>query len=335
MRSKGYDIKFFSNQSENFFSSEILFINSNVFRPLWKPSTKDMIFQYLDKARKASAKIFWFDTTDSTWCTQFEVLPYVDVFLKGQVFANLDDYLVKYRTGRIFTDYFSKLYSLEEKEYEYTLPEKNLLNKVRISWNTCFENYTEDRYGILSKIKNRIRKYTWNYAGESLVLNFHSASAKRGNQISCRIGLSHERPSVLAHRRAIIREMDKRGVDCGKISLPEYFSELKNSFIGIGPFGVGEITLRDFEIIICGAALLKPDMRHMTTWPELFVPKQTYIPHKWDLSDFYTVIDDLLKSSDLCRQVAENAQDRYKKILSPDGMRNFAERLSGIIENLK
>ena len=43
----------------------------------------------------------------------------------------------------------------------------------------------------------------------------------------------------------------------------------------MSPFGLGEITLKDFEVF-SGSLLMKPNMDHMLTWPN-FYTKDTYI----------------------------------------------------------
>ena len=154
---------------------------------------------------------------------------------------------------------------------------------------------------------------------------------QRNIEVSCRIGVSHSRPSVIAHRKAVIEIMKSMNVPTSKIKLPEYFSELRSSQIGVGPFGVGEITLRDFEIIICGAVLVKPDMGHLETWPDLFEPGKTYVTHKWDLSDLKDKLSTLIDNPDLRIRLAMDAQKIYKDAVSPKGLANFAGRLMGII----
>jgi hypothetical protein len=54
----------------------------------------------------------------------------------------------------------------------------------------------------------------------------------------------------------------------------------------VSPFGFGEITLKDFEVFLTGGLLLKPDMSHMQTWPDVFRAGETMAAHAWDLSDF-------------------------------------------------
>lgn len=327
LKNKGFKTRFFNEVNDRIFEGNYLFINSNVFRTYWAETSRDIVFSFLEKARKASMKIVWFDTTDSTWSTQFQVLPYVDLFLKSQIFADKEKYLTRYNSGRIFTDYFADLYDIKETPFDYLIPEKQLLDKVDISWNTCFENYTESRYGLFYQAYHRIRKYVWNIKSEKLNIDFYNPKGERKADLSCRVGLSHNRVAVVAHRKEIIKKMEERKVECGKIPLPQYFDELRNSKIGVGPFGVGEITLRDFEIIICGALLLKPDLSHMDTWPNLFIPDETYVAHKWDLSDFDEKIDSMLAKPELSCQIAENALRKYKHALSNEGMLEFTDRL--------
>ena len=53
----------------------------------------------------------------------------------------------------------------------------------------------------------------------------------------------------------------------------------------LSPFGWGELCLRDYEAVLGGALLLKPDMSHLETWPDVFVPHDTYAPFDWDATD--------------------------------------------------
>jgi hypothetical protein len=327
---KGFKLNFFFDFSEKVFDCDIIFVNSNVFRSDWQKD-KGKIFSFLEKAKNHNLKIIWFDTTDSTWCTQFEALPYVDIFLKSQLLKDRKQYLKPFRTGRIFTDFFDDLYDCNEDSVEYPAPKEEELEKLDISWNTCFENYTHTRYMLPARIKQKLRPKTANILGEKFKIKFIPVMKERNVSISCRVGLSHSRKSVIAHRQAIMDILKKRGVDCGKIPLNEYFNEMKNAVIGIGPFGVGEITLRDYEIIICGSTLVKPDMTHLETWPELFKPDETFVAHKWDLSDFEEVISKVLNHDDWRQEIALKAQNAYREAVS--GMDHFAERLIAKIKD--
>ena len=333
LRSRGISLDFHSAITRKTDECDYVAVNSNFFRSFWK-ERKNEIFDFLETCEKKSSRVLWFDTTDSTWCTQFEVLPYVEKFLKSQILADKELYMTPFRTGRIFTDYFDEIYQSGERESPYPPPsEKEQLEKIGVSWNTCFENYTPSRYSLNSKLAQRLfPKIPFLRKHLKLDVPFQKhKSSRRDIGISCRIGTSHDRPSVVAHRKHIVGLLEKRGVETAKLSLEDYFKELARAKIGVGPFGVGEITLRDFEIIICGALLLKPDMSHMKTWPDLFVPNETYIPHKWDLSDFDEQIDKLLASRDLLETIADNATKKYQWTLSEEGIEAFAERFASEI----
>src|SRR5262249_58507263 len=64
-----------------------------------------------------------------------------------------------------------------------------------------------------------------------------------------------------------------------------YYDELLRSRICISPFGYGEVCGRDIEAIICGCLLIKPDMGHIRSHPDIFVPGETYVPVRWDYAD--------------------------------------------------
>lgn len=323
---KKHSLSFIFGNPENAFECDVIFINSKVFRYDWKKE-KSRIIDFLETARGKGVKTVWFDATDSTWCTQFEALEHVDLFLKSQILKDKSQYLRPFRTGRIFTDYFDELYKCEEESVDYPVPREEDLKKLGVSWNSCFENYNASRYGFFAKMKQKLRPYLANVFGEKLQINFTPAAQDRKISVSCRVGLGHSRPSVIAHRKAVAEKMAVFGAESGKIPLEEYFEEMRNSKIAAGPFGVGEITLRDFEIVICGALLLKPEMEHMETWPALFQPGKTFIPHKWDLSNLGEKIEELLKNDDMRIKIASEAQKAYSDAVSKDGMEKFADRL--------
>ncbi len=323
---KKHVLNFIFEDIQKSFECDVIFINSKVFRYDWKKE-KSRIIDFILKARGKGIKTVWFDATDSTWCTQFEALEHVDLFLKSQILKDRNLYLKQFRTGRIFTDCFDSLYNCGEESVDYPVPREEDLKKLDVSWNTCFENYNASRYGFFARMKQKFRPQLANIIGEKLKIEFTPARKERKIPVSCRVGLGHSRPSVIAHRKAVAEKMAAFGAASGKIPLEEYFNEMKNCKIAGGPFGVGEITLRDFEIIICGALLLKPEMDHMETWPALFQPGKTFVAHKWDLSDLNEKVEELLKNDEMRIGIASEAQKVYADAVSGDGMERFASRL--------
>jgi hypothetical protein len=93
----------------------------------------------------------------------------------------------------------------------------------------------------------------------------------------------------------------------------------------LSPFGWGEVCFRDFEAIISGALLLKPDMSHLRTWPDVYVPNETYIPLAWDGQDLRDKVDYYLTHTAERERIARNAWDRYHAQLAglEDRFRNL------------
>ena len=106
----------------------------------------------------------------------------------------------------------------------------------------------------------------------------------------------------------------------------QYLHELQNSKICFSPFGYGEVCWRDFEAVAHGAVLLKPDMSHIRTDPDIFIAGETYMPVAWNLSDFEDKVHELLNDAALRRRLTNNAfevvhdyvaQNRFVEKMTP------------------
>lgn len=71
----------------------------------------------------------------------------------------------------------------------------------------------------------------------------------------------------------------------GRVPPPQYAQEMLTSRICVSPFGYGEICWRDFEAVAYGCLLIKPDMGHVESRPDIFQPFITYVPVAWDFAD--------------------------------------------------
>ena len=103
-----------------------------------------------------------------------------------------------------------------------------------------------------------------------------------------------------------------------------FLAELRRSKICFSPFGYGEVCWRDYEAVLSGAVVLKPDMSHVETDPDIFVAWETYAPVAWDLSNFGEVLDRLLSDSGLREAIARKAYQTLQAWLLSDA---FAQRM--------
>lgn len=93
----------------------------------------------------------------------------------------------------------------------------------------------------------------------------------------------------------------------GAVPLPRFMAEMEQSKFCFSPFGYGEVCWRDYEAVAGGAVLLKPDMSHVETAPDIFVPWETYVPLRWDLQDFEDSVRRLAGDAALRERIAGQA----------------------------
>lgn len=93
------------------------------------------------------------------------------------------------------------------------------------------------------------------------------------------------------------------------------------------PFGWGELCLRDYEAICSGCLLLKPDIAHLRTSPDVFVPGETYVPIRWDLSDLGEACEKYLSDEKTAASMARAAQDRLSRYYEHGGFVADVRRL--------
>jgi hypothetical protein len=108
----------------------------------------------------------------------------------------------------------------------------------------------------------------------------------------------------------------------------QFLAEMRHSKVCLSPFGYGEVCWRDYEAVLTGAVLIKPDMSHVATDPDIFVPWETYAPVAWDLSDFPDVLHRLLGDEPLRRRITTQAFETLRKWLSAD---RFARRMAPLL----
>ena len=110
----------------------------------------------------------------------------------------------------------------------------------------------------------------------------------------------------------------KVAVPRGRVPQPAYDRELRAAKICVSPFGYGEICWRDFEAIMGGCLLVKPDTGHIASVPELFVAGETYLPVAWDYADLEAVCAPYLADDAARIAIARRAQAVLLEALGAD-----------------
>lgn len=330
----GVTISYFQSITDSLYECDVLIISSWIigreFR--WWIESKDKIYNFLETAKLKVKKVIWFDISDSTGTTQFLVLPYVDSYLKCQILSDKTQYLKKEYANRVFTDYYNKEFNILDNDsgerHLGVVPLKKDVEKIKVGWNTGMANYScySSYWSILNHYLNGIDLPLF------YPTRWVSANSQRAIDYSCRVGYSYKRNTV-AYQRKKIASLLKDKISVEKLKRKKYFNEMENSKICISPFGLGEITLRDFEIIISGSAILKANSDHMETWPNLFVKDETYLDYKWDLSDFIEKLEYYVDHPELITEIANNCQNIYKNLLTTrNGHYQFCDRFYELIK---
>lgn len=243
----------------------------------------DVIRRHNPDARLAY--LDWFAPTDLRLAQRLE--PHVAVYVKKHVLADLTDYGRPTLGDTNLTDFYARRFGLAMPETVFPIP-PGFLDKLVVGPSFSTADFLLDTF--------------------------------RRPAPSCRV----HRPIDLHARIAVIgtdwyRAMrgecavavqDLKAVNAVTgtgVGLARYLHELQASKICFSPFGYGEVCWRDFEAVANGAVLLKPDMGHIRTAPDIFVPHETYMPVKWDLSDFAEKVHLLLGDPKLREQLANRA----------------------------
>ena len=101
-----------------------------------------------------------------------------------------------------------------------------------------------------------------------------------------------------------------------RVDAERYFADMQHSKVTFSPFGWGELCFRDFEAIRAGSVLVKPDMGHLETWPNIFVPGETYVPVRWDGADLADTIAHYLDHPEERAAIRRNAHKRLSEELA-------------------
>ncbi len=332
---RGYRTSFSYKLSEKFLSCDILcLVSKPVIRMLNENQTvfkKDgPILSFIEKCRKYTNKIIWMDIADSTGVTHFELLPYVDLYLKKHLLKDKTLYQKEFYGGRIFTDFYHKKFGIiDSQRFNQFYPlDLKYIYKVGLSWNMGIG----DMYNAFSK-KNAIRRLFPSYIPASYEIPFTDPLKDRKYDIFLRTSSALARETVAFHRQELIKRLDEilqknnsiSGSVKGKISLKMFREMMGNSKIAFGPFGWGELNVKEYEALIFGAILVRPEISHMETWPEIFIENETYWPFSWGFDDLESVVLECLKDEQKRLRIARNGQEAYRDSISQAGMEKFCD----------
>ena len=307
---------------------DLLFVESRVFSPRWAAEGDERVLA--DIAELADhAPLVWFDISDSTGWLQSQVLPLVRLYCKSQLLADRSEYTRPHYGNRIWADHYHRTDGVTDDEpaEPRIVNDPALLDRLRVSWNSGLADYS-----LHGPLRMAMRQRIPLNALLRFPTDFTPPGRDRSIGFTCRMGTGYARDTV-AHQRRRIAGLLAGRMATDKLDRRAFLEEMRNARLVVSPFGFGEITLKDFEALLCGAALLKPDMSHLETWPDLFRNCETMLAHKWDLSDFLNCLDAAEDGAFDLPAIAQAGQETYRAALSgPSAGENFANRVRQIAE---
>lgn len=279
-----------------------------------KPDRVDV--DMLRKLRAKYRRIAFFHDDAGGGIPRLEVLPLVDLFYTKALFRDRSLYGKPLYGKELYSDFFHSKHGINDSAPRdrptESRPEE--LAKLRLSWNIGIGDYPR------GKLRQRAG------VAASMALGFRAAKAFYGPgrlpkdpvdansglyPVHARIGLAG--PPSIAYQRVLILERitGNPAFLVGPVSQRRFNHEVANSRITLSPFGWGELCLRDFEAVRSGSLLLKPDMSHLETWPDIFVPSETYAPFDWEGRNLVERAQSWLADEPARARVARKAYESY------------------------
>lgn len=281
-------IKFVTDGPADFaFVGHASFINK-------KLSLSESVSSGLKFLETVNEPYFLFDGQDAaTLIGSYEVFKESDAIylFKPTLYKNREEYLNNYANGRLY--WGSGNYSISSLE---------LMNNIKLS-NTNW----------ISTMTTNWLNYDNNKKFDVSAMFMYPHKDVFEHELNQSVYYNRFRKSLfdnLSDKFNITRV--ENGV---RYSLNEYYNRMYNSKIILAPFGFGEIAPRDLEAAMMGCVLIKPDMSHLETRPNLYIPYETYVPCKHDFSDLNEKIDYVLSDyKNLQIFYVENMRKKYKEL---------------------
>ncbi|MDR2553725.1 MAG: glycosyltransferase [Treponema sp.] len=272
----------------------------------------------MKRLRNKYGTIIFFCGQPEAGTNRLDLLPLVDRLFYKSVFTDRANYRRKLYGKNLFADYYHSRYGVRDNpEYPGGECSPEDAERPELSWNIGMGAYP--RFHWPQRAGTVLARWGFPRLGRTL----GKASFSRPRDFSAdRRGIAvHARidpvscPSIAFQRKLFLDRIAGLKQSplflTGMVSQFRYYRELENSKIILSPFGWGEVCFRDFEAILAGALLFKPDMTHVKTWPDIYLPYETYVPLDWDGGDLEEKVQRYLEDEKERKRIAENAYHVY------------------------
>ncbi|MGP1273097.1 MAG: glycosyltransferase family protein [Phycisphaerales bacterium] len=266
--------------------------------PSWR-ETPEALSATLRRVREASgARLVLVDYFAPTSSPHFGVLPDVDVYAKRQLLRDVSAYLRPTASGFVYADFVRETWGFDLDGWSFgSVPEAAELHKLVPGWNlgVAFRYRQLLRWSRRVSIPHRLRPIAVNRRIGTI------------NRVGRTEWYQFSRQKLVEAVSPVTDRVRTTGL--GRVPTRRYLAELAMSRITLSPFGWGEVCFRDYEAVALGSLLVKPDMGHLQTSPDIYVPGETYVPIRWDFADAAEVVDSYLRRPGECARIIRNARE--------------------------
>jgi len=302
--------------------------------------------------REKYDRLVFFNDGAAAGTNNFDFLPYVDRFIVKSIFRDQSQSLQPLYRRRLFTDYYHRKDGVRDPDLEAadsgesgeaekpaeSAITRTSLDKLRLGWNIGVGDFPREdlrqRAGVftartfhpgLARFFFRRRMPAFLAAEEGP----GSTAAGRDIPVHARLG-ALQVPSV-NRQREIFLDMIKKDPRflTGRTTKQQYDGEMRRSLMTLSPFGWGEVCFRDFEALFAGSLLLKPDMGHIETWPDIYRPGETYVPLSWDGDDLFEQVEYYLSRPGERVEMVRNARELFRTEIE-----GLPERFTALLEEV-
>ncbi len=321
----GININYYFKNSEEVKLCDVVIVESRFVYKDWR-ANKSKIFQLFLDLKTKNNKVFYYDLGDSTYSWALEALPYIDKLLKPFIFKDKNNYCIPLNGFTIITDYYYKKGMIDTykplphkilpiKPIHIEEKNRHLLDKIQVGYNSSFADSSSNsnlwKYTYFNRVTRRFFKIYSKMLKPNKAFDYINPETKREKDLSCRILLDGYSNGIDFHRKQTAKILNKY-ISTDKLSRQNYFNEMSNSKVVVSPFGWGEINVpRDYEVALSGSVLIKPDISHLETWPNIF-NQDTVVQYKWDLSNLLETVEKVLDNYNYYMDFAIRLQDQYK-----------------------
>lgn len=298
---------------------------------------------YVLDFRKRFDRVVMLDDGDGSDSLHFEYMDLVDLYFKGKLLRDRKAYLEPSYGRQPFTDFYHQQYGVKDEKEKWRLPPTDpaVLDKLRLSWNLgygVFPTPTKNRvrlsrlaarFGMIKLLKPSFDRVYRNLLNETAT---PVAIDSKKPLVHARFGYKSYPNTVGFQRRLMLDQLkSNKQVLTGNVSPKVYQRELQTVGAVLSPFGWGEICFRDFEAVVNGALLIKPDMSHIETWPNIYIPGKTYVPVSWSTDNLTDVVAQVTNDYEAYTSMIQAARNSYRKSLLQleDRVVDFLEATAG------